>query len=76
MKSFLLYNPLYIALLGKRVKEKADQEDLEPEPTEKVTLLAKAIATLHKRLIAGEIGTVGEQLRNEINQKIIKMLLI
>lgn len=34
------------------------------------------IATLHKRLIAGEIGSIGEQLRKEINNKIMGVLLI
>ena len=34
------------------------------------------IATLHRRLIAGEVGTIGDQLRNEIDQKIIKVLLV
>ena len=34
------------------------------------------IATLHKRLVAGEIGTIGEQLRSEVNRKIIKVLLV
>ena len=43
--------------------------------TDSVLKLSK-IATLHKRLIAGELGTIGEQLRNEINQKIIKVLLV
>jgi len=43
--------------------------------TDSVLKLTK-IATLHKRLIAGEIGTIGEQLRNEINQKITKILFL
>jgi len=43
--------------------------------TDSVLKLSK-IATLHKRLIAGEIDAIGEQLRNEINQKIIKIILV
>ena len=43
--------------------------------TDSVLKLSK-IATLDKRLIAGEIGTIGEQLRREINQKIMKVLLV
>ncbi len=41
--------------------------------TDSVLKLSK-IATLHKRLIAGEIGSIGEQLRKEINQKIVEVL--
>lgn len=43
--------------------------------TDSVLKLSK-IATLHRRLIAGEVGTIGDQLRNEIDQKIIKVLLV
>lgn len=43
--------------------------------TDSVLKLSK-IATLHKRLIAGEIGSIGPLLRDEINQKIMKVLLL
>ena len=43
--------------------------------TDSVLKLSK-IATLHKRLIAGEIGSIGPRLRDEINQKIMKVLLL
>jgi len=32
------------------------------------------IATLHKRLIAGEIGEVGPLIRKEVNKKVVKIL--
>jgi len=43
--------------------------------TDSVLKLSK-IATLHKRLIAGEIGSIGPRLRDEINQRIMKVLLL
>jgi len=43
--------------------------------TDSVLKLSK-IATLHKKLIAREIGFIGEQLRNEINKKIMKVLFV
>ena len=36
--------------------------------TDSIIKLTK-LATLHRKLIAGEIGGIGEQLRNEINKK-------
>ena len=43
--------------------------------TDSVLKLSK-IATLHKRLIAGEIGSIRPRLRDEINQRIMKVLLL
>ena len=34
------------------------------------------IATLHKRLIAGEIGEVGPLTRKEVNKKVVKILTL
>jgi hypothetical protein len=39
-------------------------------------LKIERIATLSKRLIAGEIGQVGPQLKKEINAKVEKTLKI
>lgn len=43
--------------------------------TDSVLKLLK-IATLHKKLIAGKIGAIGKQLREEINQKIMEVLIL
>ncbi|BES81084.1 hypothetical protein PABY_06510 [Pyrodictium abyssi] len=34
------------------------------------------IATLHKKLIAGELGEAGPMLRQEVNEKITRVLLL
>ena len=41
--------------------------------TDSIIKLTK-LATLHRKLIAGEIGEIGEQLRNEINKKLLEVL--
>jgi len=43
--------------------------------TDSIIKLTK-LATLHRKLIAGEIGEVGEQLRNEINKKLLEVLTL
>ena len=43
--------------------------------TDSIIKLTK-MATLHRKLIAGEIGEVGEQLRNEINKKLLEVLTL
>jgi len=75
-----------VAFISSRIEKYEPETDIlisksHPEfhltglKTDSVLKLSK-IATLHKRLIAGEIGTIGEQLREEINQKIMKVLLL
>ncbi|MCE4617478.1 MAG: type II toxin-antitoxin system PemK/MazF family toxin [Desulfurococcales archaeon] len=75
-----------VAFISSRIEKYKPETDIlisksHPEfhltglKTDSVLKLSK-IATIHKRLIAGEIGTIGEQLRNVINQKIIKVLLV
>jgi len=75
-----------VAFISSRIEKYEPETDIlisktHPEfhltglKTDSVLKLSK-IATLHKKLIAGEIGTIGEQLGREINQKIMKVLLV
>ena len=79
-------NDVVVAFISSRIERYESETDIlitrrHPEfnlsglKVDSVIKLSK-IATLHKRLIAGEIGEIGPQIRREVNEKITRTLLL